>query len=66
VFAQFTFEVEFVQRMILQFAMYFSIVRRSACCASLVSRSTSVKTTTLKLWPSLFATPPPDDVVSAI
>ena len=41
-----TLLVEFVTRTTRQVAMYFSIVRRSACWASFVSRSTSVSTTT--------------------
>ena len=32
----------------LHVAMYFSMVRLSACCAGLLSRSTSFKTTSLK------------------
>ena len=35
-------------RMSLHVAEYFSIVRRSPCCAGLLSRSTSLSTTTLK------------------
>ena len=42
-----TFEVELAQSMIRQVVMYFSIVRRRACWASLVKWSTSVITTTL-------------------
>ena len=34
-------------RMSLHVAEYFSIVRRSPCCAGLLSRSTSLSTTTL-------------------
>ena len=41
-----TLEVELQQRMRRQVDMYFSIVRRSACWASLVRRSTSVSNTT--------------------
>lgn len=43
-----TLEVEVEQRMSLQVAMYFSIVRRKACWASFVSLSTSVSNTTEK------------------
>ena len=42
-----TFEVELAQSMIRQVVMYFSMVRRRACWASLVKWSTSVITTTL-------------------
>lgn len=41
-----TFEVEVEHRMRRQVAIYFSIVRRKACWASLVSLSTSVSKTT--------------------
>ena len=43
-----TFEVEVEHRMRRQVAIYFSIVRRKACWASLVSLSTSVSKTTEK------------------
>lgn len=43
-----TLDVEFAQRISLQVAIYFSMVRRRPCCASLVSLSTSVRTTTEK------------------
>lgn len=43
-----TFEVELQQRIRRQVPMYFSMVRRKACCASLVRRSTSVSSTTGK------------------
>lgn len=39
-------EVLFAQSMIRMFVMYFSIVRRSAACASLVRESASLITTT--------------------
>ena len=42
-----TFEVELAQSMIRQVVMYFSMVRRRACWASLLKWSTSVITTTL-------------------
>ena len=41
-----TLEVELAQRIMRQEAMYFSMVRRSPCCASLLSLSASVSTTT--------------------
>ena len=41
-----TLLVELVTRMTRQVAMYFSMVLLSACCASFVSLSTSVSTTT--------------------
>ena len=41
-----TLLVELVTRMTRQVAMYFSMVLLSACWASLVNRSTSVRTTT--------------------
>jgi hypothetical protein len=41
-----TLLVELQTRMSRQVAMYFSIVRRKACWASLDNRSTSVNTTT--------------------
>ena len=43
-----TLEVELAIKMIRHVAIYFSIVRLNACCASLDRRSTSVITTTLK------------------
>jgi len=39
---------ELQHKMRRQVAQYFSIVRLSACCASLVKRSTSVNSTTVK------------------
>lgn len=42
-----TLDVEFAQRINRQELMYFSIVLRSACCASLVSASTFDSTTTI-------------------
>ena len=40
-------EVLFAQSIMRIFAMYFSIVRRSAACASLVRESASLMTTTM-------------------
>ncbi len=48
-----TFEVELQHRISRQVDMYFSIVRRKACWASLVRRSTSVSSTTVKTWEML-------------
>lgn len=48
-----TFEVELQHRISRQVNMYFSIVRRKACWASLVRRSTSVSSTTVKTWEML-------------
>lgn len=42
-----TFEVELQHRISRHVNIYLSIVRRRACCASLVSRSTSVNSTTV-------------------
>lgn len=39
-------DVELAQRMMRMFAMYFSIVRRSAACASRVRESASLMMTT--------------------
>mmetsp|Transcript_43533 Transcript_43533/g.104558 ORF Transcript_43533/g.104558 Transcript_43533/m.104558 type:complete len:207 (-) Transcript_43533:138-758(-) len=56
-------------RMSLHVAEYFSIVRRSPCCAGLLSRSTSLSTTTLKAGGALLPSFPEvmigaDDAIS--
>lgn len=60
-----TFEVEVEHRMRRQVAIYFSIVRRKACWASLVSLSTSVsKTTEKKNIIVYYSLPEPEDGVN--